>query len=302
MTRKTIQFLFLLLVFYAMSFGEQQKILKDDLGFSFVVGSPPQRIISLAPNITEILFSLGLGEKVSGVTRYCDYPPQAREKEKVGGIVDPSIERIKALSPDLVIGFRGNPLHSLDRLRKLGLSVFVLDIGQDVESVLLLIRKIGVITRSEKEAEALVQSLSKEYDETQSALGNVEHEPRIFLSIHGGSFWTCGKESFLNDLVRKARGVNIAGNISRKWLLYSQEQLIDKDPEIIVILSKSQEEFMKAKQSLKNKSYFKGIKAVSSGKILFLDENLATRPGPRLVAALAALARLLHPECFEEGR
>lgn len=302
MIRKTIQFLFLLLLLDAMSFGEQQRILKDDLGFPFAVGSPPQRIISLAPNITEILFSLGLSEKVSGVTRYCDYPPQAKDKEKIGGIIDPSIERIKALSPDLVIGFRGNPLQSLDRLRKLGLSVFVLDIGEDIESVLLLIRKIGAITQSENEAEALIRSLSKKYEETQSALRNVEHEPKIFLSIHGRGFWTCGKESFLNDLVSKARGVNIAGNISRKWLLYSQEQLINQDPEIIVILSRSQEEFLKAKEFLESKSYFKGIKAVSSGRILFLDENLATRPGPRLIDALAELGRLLHPECFEERR
>ncbi len=302
MIRKIIQFLFLLLALCAVSFGEQQRILKDDLGFPFTVGSPPQRIISLAPNITEILFSLGLGEKVSGVTRYCDYPPQAREKEKIGGIVDPSLERIKALSPDLVIGFRGNPLQSLDRLRKLGLSVFVLDIGEDVEYVFLLIQKIGAVTRSEKEAEALVQSLGKKYDETQSALRNVKHEPRVFLSIHGRGFWTCGKESFLNDLVTKARGVNIAGSVPRKWLLYSQEQLIDEDPEMIVILSRSQEEFIEAKEFLESKSYFKGINAVSSGRILFLDENLAARPGPRLIDALAELGRLLHPECFEERR
>jgi iron complex transport system substrate-binding protein len=302
MIRKIIQFLSLLLVLDPMSFGEQQRILKDDLGFPFVVGSPPQKIISLAPNITEILFSLGLGEKVSGVTRYCDYPPQAKEKEKIGGIIDLSIERIKALNPDLVIGFRGNPLQSLDRLRKLGLSVFVLDIGEDIESVLLIIQKIGAITRSEKEAEALVQSLRKKYDETRSALENVEHEPKVFLSIHGPGFWTCGKESFLNDLVTKARGVNIAGNISRKWLLYSQEQLINENPEIIVILSRSQEEFIEAKKSLESKSYFKRIKAVSSGKIFFLDQNLATRPGPRLVDALAELGRLLHPESFKERR
>jgi len=300
MKRKNILVISLLILLNATISGYQKKkIIKDDLGFPFSMTSSPQRIISLAPNITEILFALDSGEKVVGVTRFCDYPEEALEKEKVGGMVDPSLEKIKALNPDLIIGFRGNPLRILKRLRSLHLPVFVLDMGTSLEYVFSLIEKIGTIIQKEKKAKILVQFLRKKYEEIQSALQSVKHEPKVFFSLHGMGLWTCGKESFLNDLVRKARGVNIAGNVPRKWLNYNREQLIHENPEIIIILSKSQKEFSKAKNMIKNNALFEEIKAVKNGSIYYLDENLATRPGPRLIDALAELARLLHPQYFE---
>ncbi len=262
--------------------------------------SPPQRIISLAPNITEILFDLDLGEKVIGVTRYCDFPDEALKKEKIGGLIDLNLEKISSLNPDLVIGFRGNPLRILDRLRSLHLPLFVLEMGTDLETVFTVIKKIGTITQKEKKAEVLVESLKKRYDRIQSVLRDVQHEPRVFLSLYGTGLWTCGKGSFLDDLARKARGVNIAGNIPRKWLHYKREQLIHDNPEVIIVLAKSQNEFLKVKEWIKNDTALKGIKAVEADRIHFLDENLATRPGPRLIDALENLARILHPQFFKE--
>lgn len=290
---------FLLFLLNVILFGSQQKTIKDDLGFPYIMTSPPQRIISLAPNITEILFALDLGEKVVGVTRYCDYPEEALEKEKVGGMIDSNLEKIKALNPDLIIGFRGNPLRILKRLRSLHLPLFVLEMGTNLETVFLLIKKIGTITQKEKKAETLIQSLRKRYDKIQSSLQNVQHEPKVFFSLHGMGLWTCGKGSFLNDLLRKAKGVNIAGNIPRRWLHYNREHLIHEDPEVIIILSKSQKEFSRAKEWIKNKAYLGGVKAVLTDRIYFLDENLAARPGPRLLEALEELAHILHPQFFE---
>ena len=302
MRARKLHVFFLLFALSISFYGNQKETVKDALGFAYGVESAPQRIVSLAPNITEILFSLGLGEKVVGVTRFCDYPPQAQEKEKIGGLVDPNLERIKALNPDLIIGFRGNPLRILKRIRSLGLPLFVLEMGNDLESVFSVIEKIGKVTLSEKEAESLIQSLRNKYDAVQSALRNVEHQPKVFLSIHGFSFWTSGKESFLNDLMTKAGGKNIAGNIPQKWLLYKQEQLIHQDPEIIVILCKSSQEFLKAKEWIRTKAYLQEVRAVETDRIYFLDENLAARPGPRLFKALEELARLLHPKNFEIER
>ena len=302
MKPKNILLISFLVLLVATISGDQKKTsVKDDLGFSFLKTSPPQRIISLAPNITEILFAMSSGDKVVGVTRFCDYPEEVLKKEKIGGMVDPSLEKIKALNPDLILGFRGNPLRVLKRLRSLHLPVFVIEMGQNLESVFTVIEKIGTITQKEKNAQILIQSLKKKYEKIQFALQRVEHEPKVFFSLHGMGLWTCGKESFLNDLVRKARGVNIAGNVPRRWLDYSREQFIHEDPEVIIILSKSLEDFSKAKKSLKNDALFKGIKAVSTDSLYFLDENLATRPGPRIFDALAELARLLHPQCFETG-
>jgi len=293
---------FLLFSLNAVLFGNQQKIIKDDLDFPYILTSPPQRIISLAPNITEILFDLDLGEKVVGVTRYCDFPEKALKKEKIGGMIDLNLEKIIALKPDLIIGFRGNPLRTIERLRSLHIPLFVLEIGANLETVFIIIEKIGTITQKEKKAEILVESLKKRYNKTQAALRNVQHEPRVFLSIHGTGLWTCGKGSFLNDLVEKARGVNIAGNIRRKWLHYNREQLIHDNPEVIITLSKSQREFSNVKDWIKNEAHLKGIKAVETDRIYFLDENLATRPGPRLIDALEELARILHPQFFKEER
>jgi len=224
------------------------------------------------------------------------------KKEKIGGMIDLNLERIIALKPDLIIGFRGNPLRIIERIRSLHLPLFVLEIGTNLETVFIIIEKIGTITQKEKKAEILVESLKKRYNKTQAALRNVQHEPRVFLSIHGTGLWTCGKGSFLNDLVEKARGVNIAGNIRRKWLHYNREQLIHDNPEVIITLSKSQREFSNVKDWIKNEAHLKGIKAVKADRIYFLDENLATRPGPRLIDALEELARILHPQFFKEER
>jgi len=302
MNYKKMHTALLLFLLNAVLFGSQQRTIKDDLGFPYIMTSPPQRIISLAPNITEIIFALDLGEKVVGVTRYCDFPEEASEKEKIGGMIDPNLENIKALNPDLIIGFRGNPLRILKRIRSLHLPLFVLEIGTNLETVFLLIKKIGIITQKEKKAETFIQSLRKRYDKIQSVLQNVKHEPKVFFSLHGMGLWTSGRESFLNDLARKAKAMNIAGNTARKWLHYNREELIHEDPEVIIILSKSQREFSKAKQSLKNEAHFEGIKAVATESIYFLDENLATRPGPRLIDALEELARILHPQFFETER
>jgi iron complex transport system substrate-binding protein len=290
----------LLILLTVFILDAQEKIIKDDLGFPFNMTAPPQRIISLAPNITEILFTLGLGEKVIGVTRYCDFPEDTMKKEKIGGMVDPNLEKIIALKADLIIGFRGNPLTTLERLRNLNLPVFVLDIGTTIESTLSIVKKIGTVTHTEKRAELLIQSLRERYEKILSALRDVKQEPKVFLSLHGTGLWTCGKESFLNDLVKKARGMNIAGNIPRKWLNYNLEHLIHEDPEVIIILSKSEKDFLKTKKWIKSEAHLEGTKAVDADRIYFLDENLATRQGPRLIEALEELARLLHPQCFEK--
>lgn len=113
----------------------QSRTIKDDLGREWTIGPPPRRIVSLAPNVTEILFALGLEERIVGVTRYCDYPAGALNKDKVGGLVDPGLEKISALKPDLILAFRGNPVRALGKMRSLGLPVFSLEPGTSLESL-----------------------------------------------------------------------------------------------------------------------------------------------------------------------
>jgi len=290
--------LVLILISPASPLNAQVSTIKDDVGNVFSLQRPPQRIISLAPNITEILFALGLGDQVAGVTRYCDYPVDALKKEKIGGMLDPDIERIQALNPDLIIGFRGNPLGALKKLRDLHARVFILDIGMDLPSVYPLLAKIGRITFKETEAHRLAQSLKKKYDSVERALQGITQPPRVFLNIHGMGLSTCGRESYFNDLLARAKGVNIAGGVPQNWLEYNREQFLKDNPDVIVILTRSQRDFEKAKVWLKAQSGFSRIQAIRSGRVYFMDENPASRFGPRLFDALLELARLLHPQQF----
>lgn len=295
---KHILFCLLFVLIQGVLFG-QEKTIKDDVGNVFTLTEPPQRIVSLAPNITEILFALGLGEKVVGVTRYCDYPLAALQKAKVGGLLDPAIEKIKSLGPDLVIAFRGNPWSALKRLQALRLRVFILDIGHDLDAVPKTIEKIGRLTGREKEAQALLKILEDKYQKIISALEPVAALPKVFLNIHGMGLATCGRTSYLHDLLVRAKSVNIAGRVSKDWINYSREQLIKDEPEVIIIMTKSEPDFVKARDWFKSQAGFQSIPAVRTGRIHFLDENIASRFGPRLYDAFAELVRLIHPELFE---
>jgi iron complex transport system substrate-binding protein len=259
----------------------------------------PQRIISLAPNITEILFALGLGDRVVGVIRYCDYPPEALEKEKIGGMVDPNLEKIQSLRPDLIVGFRGNPLGVLNKLRRLHFPVFVLNLGSSLDGLFQTIEKVGRVTRAEDPAKTLITDLKEKHQAIRAALRNVPKKPKVFLSVYGQGLWTCGEGSYLNDLLVQAGGVNIAGHIPRRWLQLNREQLIHENPDVIIIMAKDKERFSQAGESFRADSRLKDVRAVKDNSIHWLDENIAGRFGPRLIDALAAVAQILHPEMFE---
>lgn len=302
MNRYTIYSWVLALIFVAGPVRDQERMIKDDLGFPYTLGSSPQRIVSLAPNVTEILFALGLEEEVIGVTRYCNYPQKALKKEKIGGMVNPDLEKIISLQPDLVIAFRGNPLRLIHRLKDLQLPVFVLEQGTSLESVFSLIRKIGKITFRENHAAALIDSLQKDLYRIQACLANVERIPKVYINIHGKGLWTCGKNSFLNDLIVKAKGLNIASETPRSWVAYNREELIHQNPELIIVIARSKKDFSEIKEWFMREAHLESIQAVQKESIHFFDEDLITRPGPRIFRALEQISRILHPDSFRDCR
>lgn len=276
----------------------QEAVLTDDLGRPFRLSGPPRRIVSLAPNITETLFALGLGPEVVGVTRFCDYPPEAAKIEKVGGLVDPSLEKIQMLRPDLVIAFRGNPIGVVNKLRSLDFPVFVFDSGKTLAGVLEMVEKMGRLTFRTGAADALRRRLEEEWDRVRAALRDADQPPRVFLSLPWQGLWTCGSESYLNDLIVQAKGINIAGGIRRRWLNLTREQLLHDNPGAIIIMAKDQSQFAASRDTLLADPRLAAIEAVRARNIRFLDENIATRFGPRLFRALREVALILHPEKF----
>lgn len=278
----------------------QEASVYDDLDTPFALTThPPGRIVSLAPNITEILFSLGLGDRVVGVTRFCNFPAEALQKERIGGMVDLSLERIEFLQPDLVVAFRGNPLGALHKLRQLGVPVFVLNLGSSMDGLFRTIEKIGRVTRTEERAAGLVDGLQKRDREVSLRLRDVSNRPRVFLSVYGQGLWTCGRESYLSDLLHRAGGVNIAGSIPRRWLQLNREQLIHENPNVIIIMAKEKESFARAREAFRADPRLRDIMAIDRDEIYLLNEDLAGRFGPRLIDALEEVARILHPELFK---
>lgn len=273
----------------------QQAELRDDQGVVFPPGPPPRRIVSLAPSITEILFDLGLGPEVVGDTRYCDYPAEATKKPRIGGMLDPDLEKIRALDPDLVIAFRGNPLPVIRRMRDLGLRVFVLEEGQTVASLFPFLDKIGRVTQRSAEAAALIARLKARYRRLERALGPLPDRPRVFLAIHGLGFWTSGRSSYLTDLVAQAGGTSIAAAAEKRWVEYSPEQLLEARPDVFVLLVTSSADFERARSWLMGQASLRSLPAIRDGRLHPLDEDEASRFGPRLIDVLEDLARILHP-------
>lgn len=278
--------------------GSATGVIRDWRGKEFPAGLRPKRIISLAPNITEILFALGAANEVAGVTRYCDYPAEAAAKTKIGGFLDPDIERIREAAPDLIVAFRGNPLERIERLDALGLRVFVLDIGRRLDDIPPLVEAIGAAVGRPEEAAALRRRLEEKAGRVSAALAGLTVRPRVFLKLQGEGLWTCGRESYFTDLITKAGGASITAGIEKNWLEYGTENLLGAPPDVIVVLARSDGDFTRTRAWLCSRPGLRELAAVRSNRILKLEENAASRFGPRLFDSLEELARLLHPERF----
>ena len=263
----------------------------DDLGRLVAINGTPQRIISLAPSNTEILFALGLGDKVVGVTDWCDYPPEALDKEKVGGYATPNIEKIVALNPDLVLVAYGTPMDVINNLVGLGLTVFGIK-TTDLDDLLNDIRRVGEITDKEVEAQTLTSEMANKIQTVTNQTQELEQRSRVFYIVWHDPLWTAGSGTFIDELIEKAGGVNIFGNVTG-YPMVSIEDVLARNPEIIIASEWSYDWAMNATE-------LASTNASQTGRIYTLDDNLIQRPGPRLVEGLEWFAHFIHPEIFGE--
>ena len=263
----------------------------DDLGRLVTINGTPQRIVSLAPSNTEILFVLGLGDKVVGVTDYCDYPPEALNKTKVGGYATPDVEKIVALNPDLVLVAYDTPMDVIIGMAGLGLTVFGIK-TTDLEDLLNDIRRIGEITDKEVEAQALTSDMESRIQAVTSQTEELEQRPRVFYIVWNDPLWTAGSGTFIDELIEKAGGVNVAENMTGYGTI-SIEEVIARNPEIIIASELSYDWALNATE-------LASTNASQSGRIYTCDDDLVQRPGPRLVEGLDWFAHFIHPEIFGE--
>jgi cobalamin transport system substrate-binding protein len=265
----------------------------DDLGRLVAINGTPQRIISLAPSNTEILFALGLGDKVVGVTDYCDYPPEALNKTKVGGYANPDIEKIVALNPDLILVAYGTPMEVINSMVELGLTVFGIK-TTDLDDLLNDIRRIGEITDKEIEAQALTSEMESKIQAVTNLTAELEQRPRVFYIVWHDPLWTAGSGTFIHELIEKAGGVNICGNITG-YPTISIEEVVARNPEIIITSI-----WPGVYEWAMNETALNATDARQYNRVFACDDNLVQRPGPRLVEGLEWFAHFIHPEIFDE--
>lgn len=271
--------------------------LVDDLGRTVNIEKVPQRIVSLAPSNTEILFALGLGDKVVGVTEFCNYPEAAKAKPKIGGFTTVDIERVVALQPDLVLA-TGIHEKVIPALEKVGLAVLGLD-PKTLDGVLANITLVGRITGKSQEATRLVNSLEKRtktITNKTKELAEVKRPRVLYLTWHD-PLWTAGSGSLTDDLINIAGGKNIAHDLSGHKTI-DLETVIQRNPQVIVVVTGHGEARALPFYYVKNEPRLGATEAVKTGRVHQIDADIFVRPTPRILDGLEELARFIHPELF----
>jgi iron complex transport system substrate-binding protein len=299
MIRKLLLFAFVINVLLPISVEGQERLLIDGIGRKVKIPHSAKRIVSLAPSITEILFALGLNEEIVGVTSFCDYPEAALAKPKIGGFVNPSIEKIISLKPDLIMGTRdGNRLETIHRLNDLGFSVYVVN-PKGFDGVIKTIQNIGEIVARKDESKRIIKNTMTRKENIVRLTQSLP-KPKVFFQIGNAPIITVGRGSLGDDLISLAGGKSISEDELVTYPLYSIETILSKAPEIIIMSS------MESKKDYSNLikwwQNWKSIPAVKESAIYVIDSDLVDRPTPRMLEGLEALAKMIHPEALGEKR
>ncbi len=276
---------------------------EDVMGHQVAWERPPQRIVSLSPSITEILFAIGCDTTVVvGVTRFCNYPPEARTIARIGGIVDPNLEEIVALEPDLVLATRGNPIEFMESLTRLKVPVYALETREGLEQVLRTIEEIGAVTGREGAARREVEHLREGLAQVRArSAARTGPRPRVFYGYGGleGPHWTAGPGSYVHDLITAAGGVNVGGRAPSAWSTLSLETIVEADPQVYLGTFASEGEEAARRRVLRQLREHEGWSQTALARnpriILFAEDRLQ-RPGPRLFSVLEELSRALGGE------
>jgi iron complex transport system substrate-binding protein len=269
-------------------------IFTDAVGRQVKIPKPVKRIISMAPNVTEMLFFLGLDNEIVGVTDFCNYPDLAKSKTKIGGYYNPNIEVILSLSPDLIVATPdGYSKERIARLEQSGIAIFLvnpLKIDDVLDSILLL----GKITGKEEKANQEVVNMRLRITKIKNDVKRIPENKRlkVFYEIGKDPLITVGPDNFVNDLIETAGGINIANDAPNPWPMYSVESVIMKNPDIILTAPPTMVSSEKAQETKWDK--YKTISAVKNEMIYPVDPDILLRSGPRVVEGLELLYALFY--------
>ncbi len=261
-------------------------------------GETPQRIVSLAPGFSETLIALGMVERIVGVTTSSDYLKELRPKKRVGLYMKPSLEGIVALKPDLVLATsyvgQGQVVRNL---RGLGMEVETFGYREGLEGIFEMVRRIGRLCACREKSDALIKKMQGTVAQTGQMCAGLKR-PRVYVEVGYNPLFSCGKGSFINELIEIAGGENIAGDIDKPYPRLSCEFIIRKNPEIIIFPYMGRDY---AKEAVKKREGWRGICAVREGRLYDdIGPQTITIPSPNLVLkGLPELAKRIHPEVFK---
>ena len=274
--------------------------LTDGLGRQVALEAPSQKIVSLSPSITETLYAIGAGSQLIGRDEFSDYPAEAKDLPSVGGSFgDYNYEAIAALQPDLVLASEINTPEQVQALEALGLKIYYLSNPTDLESMYSMLGILAQLTGRQAETEALVASLRSRVQAVGKKLTGVTEQPLVFYELDASEPakpWTAGAGTFLDLLITQAGGRNVGASMGSAWAQISQEELLVQNPQIILLGDAA---YGITAESVAARPGWDALAAVQNSQIYAIDDNLVSRPGPRLVDGLEALAALLHPEVYK---
>ncbi|NMB68465.1 MAG: cobalamin-binding protein [Chloroflexi bacterium] len=274
--------------------------LTDGLGRTVSLAAPAQKVVSLAPSNTEILFAIGAGGQMVGRDEFSDYPAEAKALPSVGGSMGTySLETIASLKPDLVLAAEINTPEQVKSLEDLGLTVYYLSNPKDLDGMYANLKIVGRLTGRESEADALTASLQARVQAVTEKLMPISSTITVFYELDGSDPakpWTAGGGTFLSQLIDLAGGMNVGNNLQGDYAQMSQEELLMANPMVILLGDAA---YGVTAEQVAARPGWESLAAVQQGRIYPFDDNLVSRPGPRLVDGLEQIAKLLRPELFK---
>lgn len=273
----------------------------DDYGYTAEISAAPQTIVSLGPSNTEILFALGLGDKVAGVTEYCNYPAAAQTKSLIGGVSSPNVEKIVALNPDLILANAMNGEDNIAHLRKLGYTVLCLN-PDSVDGTFSSIRRVGEATGTSAAPEELIASMQQRFRAAAEKVKTAGTTPLTVTHLMSTDpYWVSGIHTFQDELITLAGGTNAFPEVDG-WGIINLEHLLTTDPDVILVdsgagMGEKGENLLK--QSFMTDPRLSSLTAVKNNRIYVMDSDTFDRGGPRIVDAFDELVAVLYPESAE---
>jgi iron complex transport system substrate-binding protein len=273
----------------------------DGEGSEFRLDAPAQRIISLAASNTEILFALGAGGQVIGREDFSNYPEEAASVASVGGSMGVyNLEEIARLQPDLILASPLTSAEAINSLKEITPSVFVVPNPTTLDGLYANLITVGTLTGRDAEASALVADLTARASAVLEKVAAVTERPLVFYELDAtdpAKPWTAGPGTFIDHLIGLAGGQNLGSSLSGEWAQISQEELIVQNPDVI-LLGDALYGGITA-ESVAARPGWQGIQAVENARVLPFNDDLVSRPGPRMIEGLEELAKAIHPDLFQ---